>query len=351
MKSVIRFKSNIIMINHVAVKTDYTMGFIGLGKMGWRMAELIEARIRSSGGIQLGDGVIRRLIVYDIREDLIFKFTEEHLGSEGIKDLNVVGKRANLVWIMIPHEEVSRVATTLAENMKEGIIIDGGNSDPRISIRLAEKLKSRGIDFVDVGCSGGPYKVGELSLMVGGDKRVYERILPLLKVFGEPFYVGPNGMGHLVKVANNDLEYILMAGIGEVIAWLRRASADLVGKEVDVVTALKAINSGLVESRLLGLAIEILEEDPELVERVKPYVPGGTLAAWTLEISKDFPIPFITLALLQRILSREEDYSVRLRRLLRDIKRLSQRKDERFSIQALIRNKFGGHEFFFKESG
>ena len=329
--------------------TDSALGFIGLGKMGWRMADLVYRKIQASGEISLSDTVIKKLVVYDSRRENTSRFSALHPETVAAEDLKQVGEMSDIVWIMIPNEAVKEVVLTLAEHMKRnGTIIDGGNSDPRNSIQLARDLEKRGLFFIDVGCSGGPYKVGDLSLMVGGEERIYHKILPLLKIFGKPVYVGPSGMGHIVKMVHNDLEYILMAGIAEIFSWLMNIAPKLIGGEIDVIRALKAINNGLAQSKLLELTIEVLEEKGDIINDVKPYVSGGGQASWTLEMSNEFPMPFTALALLQRKLSREENYKELLEKIGKYVEMLEKRKDERFPIQALLRNRFGGHAILLK---
>lgn len=327
----------------------YVFGFVGLGKMGWGMASILYERIYSPSGLSLDDGVIRELVVYDIDREQVSGFIDKHPKAKSAAGLEQVGENSDIVWMMVPYHSVHEVFSTLLEHMGRGrIMIDGGNSDPRASIRHAQEARKRGIFFVDVGCSGGPYRVGKLSLMVGCEKELYQKLLPILRLFGEPFYVGSNGAGHLVKMLHNDLSYIVMAGISEVALWLMKLASQFLGSEVDVITALKAMNEGLAQSRLLQLTIEVLEEKLESINNVEPLVLGGDHAVWTLEMSGDFPLPLITLTLLLRELSRGQSYDARLEKLLRDIKCLEGGRDERFSIQALLRNKFGGHPIIAK---
>ena len=326
------------------------IGIIGLGKMGWPIAENIYHFLQNNK-FRINNEVLDSIIVYDIDNSIVNKFIEHHPGSVAAKNLEELGGESYLVWLMIPSSEVydTLINSGLLRGMKKGIIIDGGNSDPRVSLELSKLLRKRNIRFMDIGCSGGPEraKKAELTLMVGGSKEDYEKIKPILKALGKPYYVGPTGMGHLVKMLHNVLEYIIMGGIGEIYMLLRFLSQKLISKEIDVVRAMKAINDGLAGSKLLKLAIEILELNSS-IEKIAPYVAGGKQAEWTIDMAREIPTIFTDLALLQRKISRDEDYSDELNKLIRDIEKLKEKPLGMFEIQALLREKFGGHEVKYR---
>jgi len=328
------------------------LGFIGLGRMGWPMAHHIYENVQNRK-IFLGSEIVDTMIVYDVDKNVQKAFAEKHPKCIVAENLRELSRKASTIWLMIPSKYVYETVTReISPFMSKGFIIDGGNSDPRVSIKLYNSLKERNIKFIDVGCSGGPPKAREadLALMVGGDLQDYRMIESLLKILGNPIYVGPSGCGHLVKMLHNVLEYIIMGGIGEIYALLNILPQKLMRKNINIKNALKAMNSGLAGSRLLQLTIEILESNID-ISKVVPYVSGGTQAVWTLEMAKDIPTIFTDLALLQRKVSRNEDYSKELDKLMRDIEKLEtlrENPDGRFEIQSLLRGKFGGHKVYYK---
>src|SRR3989344_7043064 len=285
------------------------IGWIGLGRMGAPMAKNL---------LKAG----HELTVYDAFPDNDL-FTEfERLGASIGHNSQEMGN-ADVAWLMIPYKEVEAAADKVAEGMNKRnsgrkIIIDGGNSDPRTSRKVAEKMKHYGISFLDAGCGGGVEKAneGSMTIMVGGDIEAYETALPLFEILGMPEYMGPSGSGHLTKMIHNCLEQIYMMGIGEMIAFSKKVG--LCPKEVG-----RAINQGLCQSRLLELYLQIPEED---IEKTAPHISGGDYSRMALEISneEDFALPFTGLTYEMRKLSRADRY-------------------DSFSIQSQLRREFGQH--------
>lgn len=286
------------------------IGWIGLGRMGAPMARnLLKAGYE--------------LTVYDVVSDNDLFDEFERLGAS-IGHSAEEMSNADVAWLMIPYKEVEAIADEVAQGMNKRnsggkIIVDGGNSDPRTSKKIAKKMKHYGIGFLDAGCGGGIEKAGDSSIIitVGGDRRAYEQISPVLEVLGTPEYMGPSGSGHLTKMIHNCLEQIYMMGIGEMIAFSKKVGLD--PKEVG-----RAINQGLCQSRLLELYSQIREED---IEKTAPYVAGGDYSRMALEISneEDFTLPFTGLTYELRKLSRADRY-------------------DSFSIQSQLRREFGQHE-------
>lgn len=284
------------------MKEKPRIGVIGLGKMGMPMAKnLLKAGFPT--------------VVYDSKAELMKEINV--LGAKLARSPEEVGDKAEIVLAMTPYTATREV---ILEGVSKGtsweIIIDGGNSDPRVSQEIGKVL---GAKFLDAGCSGGPQGAEEASLaiMVGGNRKAYERALPIFETLGIPEYVGPSGSGHLVKMLHNILAQIYMAGIGEVWNFAEKLG-------LDPWQTMRVLNKGLCQSRLLELCLTISKEE---VEETLPYVGGGDYPKIGLEISNEVgaSLPFTALTLEMRKMSRDKE-------------------SRSFIIQALLRKKFGGHE-------
>jgi 6-phosphogluconate dehydrogenase len=190
-------------------------------------------------------------------------------------------------------------------------IIDGGNSNYKDSICRAEELKEHGIDFVDVGTSGGLWGLTEgYCLMAGGDRKVVERLKPIFETLApQPDrgwgHVGPNGGGHFVKMIHNGIEYGLMQAYAEGFALMQRKT----GFTLDLHEIAEVWRYGsVIRSWLLDLIARALAENPDL-RGIKPYVEDSGEGRWTAfeAVDMDVPAPIITLSLLQRLRSRDQD--------------------------------------------
>ncbi len=207
-------------------------------------------------------------------------------------------------------------------------ILDGGNSNYKDSMRRAEKLAGHGLDFMDVGTSGGIWGLAEgYALMIGGKKQVYQRLEPIFQTLapGEDqglSHVGPAGAGHFVKMVHNGIEYGMMQAYAE--------GFEIMEAKKEFGLDLGQIAQGwrygsVVRSWLLDLATAALEEDPKL-DNLEAYVDDSGEGRWTVQESIDLavPAPVITLSLQQRFRSRQ---------------------DGPFGVKMLaaLRNQFGGH--------
>jgi 6-phosphogluconate dehydrogenase len=236
----------------------------------------------------------------------------------------------HVVWVMVPAGGATLATVEeLSSMMTVGdIIIDGGNSYYKDSMRLAAQLKTKGINFVDVGTSGGIWGLKEgFSLMAGGERAAYNQIEPLLKSLAPSpetgyGYMGPSGAGHFVKMVHNGIEYGLMEAYAEGFELL--SAKQEFGLDLHQVAEVWR-NGSVVRSWLLDLGAQALLEDPGL-EKLEAYVDDSGEGRWTVQESVELavPAPVITSALQARFRSRQ---------------------DQPFGgrLLAALRNQFGGH--------
>ena len=294
------------------------IGMIGLGKMGANMSTRL-----------LRDD--HQVVAYDLSEDAIE--TAVKTGAEGAKTLDEVIAKLDtprVAWVMVPAgSPTESTITALAEKMDAGdIIIDGGNSNYKETMRRAETLSQKGIHFVDVGTSGGVWGLAEgYSMMVGGGQEAVEHITPILKTLapGADFgwgRVGPSGSGHFVKMIHNGIEYGLMQAYAEGFE-IMRAKQEF---DLDLHNIAEIWRFGsVIRSWLLDLTANALADDQELSD-IKGWVSDSGEGRWTVfeAIDLDVPAPVITASLQSRFVSRQdESYAAK--------------------ILAAMRNQFGGH--------
>ncbi len=225
-----------------------------------------------------------------------------------------------------PTEEVVGELTDLLE--PGDIIIDGGNSNYKDTMRRATEAADKGVYFVDVGTSGGVWGLAEgYSMMVGGRSEAVEQIRPALETLAPGpelgwGHMGPSGSGHFVKMVHNGIEYGLMQAYAEGFEIMRaKEEFDLDLHQVAEVWRFGSV----VRSWLLDLTANALAEDQELSD-IRGWVADSGEGRWTVfeSIDLDVPAPVISLALQMRFVSRlDESYAAKL--------------------LAAMRNQFGGH--------
>jgi len=291
------------------------LGMIGLGRMGANMAERLVL-----GG--------HRIISYDRSPEAIQRVVDKGaVGSRSLADFVQQLSQPRAAWLMVPSgDPVDQTIEQLLPQLAKGdVIIDGGNSYYKDSIRRAEKLKQQGIYFVDTGTSGGIWglKVG-YCMMVGGEKEVVERLDPIFKTLAPKdgyLHVGPSGAGHFVKMIHNGIEYGMLQAYGEGFELLKASGFDL-----DLGKIAHLWNQGsVVRSWLLELAESAFNKDPELAS-IKGYVEDSGEGRWTVleAVERNVPASVLTLSLFARFASRQEDsFSAK--------------------VIAALRNEFGGH--------
>jgi 6-phosphogluconate dehydrogenase len=250
--------------------------------------------------------------------------------STSLADLVSKLSAPRVVWVMVPAGDVTEdLIKQLTQLLKPGdIIIDGGNSNYKDSIRRAQWLEPLGFHFVDVGTSGGIWGLAEgYSMMIGGEKPVVDSLRPIFETLAPApnqgwGHVGPHGAGHFVKMVHNGVEYGMMQAIAEGLE-IMKAKPDM---NLDVAQISEVWRYGsVVRSWLLDLTAAALKEDPNL-STIAPWVADSGEGRWTVAeaIDLDIPAPVITLSLMMRFVSRQKDsFSAK--------------------VLAAMRNQFGGH--------
>ena len=290
------------------------IGMIGLGRMGGNMT----IRLLQGG---------HQVVVWDRNPPKVEAAVARGArGTAKLADLASLLKPPRAAWIMLPAGDPTAVAVSaLEESFEPGdAIIDGGNSNYKESIRRAVRLRQRGILFVDVGTSGGIWGLTQgYSLMVGGESEVVERLKPIFETLAPApdqgwGHVGPSGSGHFVKMVHNGIEYGLMQAYAEGFEILR--SKPEFGLDNSQIAEIWRYGS-VVRSWLLDLAANALKADPSL-SGIKGWVADSGEGRWTVAeaIELDVPAPVITLSLLMRFVSRqEESYAAKLLAALRGV--------------------------------
>jgi 6-phosphogluconate dehydrogenase len=249
-------------------------------------------------------------------------------GAASLEEL--VGKldAPRAVWMMVPAGEITESTyASLVGLLDQGdLIVDGGNSKWTDSVRRAAGAREAGIEFVDVGTSGGVWGL-ELGycMMAGGSKAAVERLAPILDVLAPPdgwARMGDSGSGHYVKMVHNGIEYAMMQAYAEGFEILHTSEF---GLDLERISKLW-MQGSVVRSWLLELAGTAFEQEGVDLEGIKGFVQDSGEGRWTIEaaIAQDVPAPTITQALFERFHSRQdESYAAK--------------------VLAALRNQFGGH--------
>jgi 6-phosphogluconate dehydrogenase len=295
------------------------LGMVGLGKMGANMT----VRLIRGG---------HRVVGYARTKSVVDAVVEQGAaGADSLANLVQQLKAPRVIWLMIPSgDPVDQTLQQLHPLLAPGdLIVDGGNSYYRDTLRRSALVTSWGLRYVDVGTSGGIWGLdGGYSMMVGGDPADVERIRPILQTLAPSPQqgwgrMGPVGSGHFVKMVHNGIEYGLMQSYAEGFAVLQGKTEFAL--DLHQVAEVWRYGS-VIRSWLLELTESALGENPTLAG-IEPWVADSGEGRWTVTEAMDLniPLPIITLSLQQRLRSRESDPFIE--RLL-----------------AMMRNKFGGHE-------
>jgi 6-phosphogluconate dehydrogenase len=294
------------------------LGLIGLGKMGGNMAERLKL-----GGHQV--------VGFDFNAEAVAKLTESgNVGVSSLEDLvqNLKARRA--IWMMVPQgQPVDDTIAKLEPHLNPGdILIDGGNSMYKDTMRRYKEVTAKGFQFVDVGTSGGVWGLKEgYSMMVGGDEEPVKYLQPIFEALAPAKdkgwgHVGPAGAGHFVKMVHNGIEYGMMQAYAEGFTVLEKKEE--MHLNLPQIAEIWRYGS-VVRSWLLDLTSEALAGNPNL-DGLEAYVVDSGEGRWTVFEAIDLNVsaPVITESVIRRIRSREENNFTD--RML-----------------AIMRNAFGGH--------
>jgi len=294
------------------------LGLIGLGKMGGNMAE----RLRLAG---------HQVVGFDFNSEAVTRLAATgNIGASTLEELTKKLQARRAIWIMVPQgDPVDQTIAKLVPLLSPGdILIDGGNSNYKDSMRRHREVAEKGFHFVDVGTSGGVWGLKEgYSMMVGGDAEPIEFLRPVFEALAPAIdkgwgRVGPGGAGHFVKMIHNGIEYGMMQAYAEGFTILESK------KEMDLnllqIAEIWRYGS-VVRSWLLDLTSDALRKNPAL-DGLDAFVEDSGEGRWTVFEAIDLNVsaPVITESLMRRIRSREQNNFTD--RML-----------------AVMRNEFGGH--------
>jgi 6-phosphogluconate dehydrogenase len=276
-----------------------------------------------------------QVVAFDFSEDAVSE-AEGHgaSGAGSLEELVEKLEAPRAVWIMVPAGDATdQTVDKLAELLDEGdMVIDGGNSRWSDDKRRSAMLEEKGIDYVDVGTSGGVWglQVG-YCMMVGGGEEAVGRLAPILDVLAPPEtdehgpgwgHFGEAGAGHYVKMVHNGVEYGIMQAYAEGFSLFDACEYDVDNAKV----AHLWMQGSVVRSWLCELAALAFEQEGNDLERLEPYVEDSGEGRWTVEdaIDKRIPTPVITTSLFERFSSRGQNAFAA-------------------KVNAALRNQFGGH--------
>ena len=294
------------------------LGMVGLGRMGANMAR----RLMRGG---------HKVVGFDPQADARKSLESDGGGSsESLQGLVAALSAPRIVWMMVPAGDITdSTVQTLSTLLTAGdVLIDGGNSNYKDTLRRAAQLAPHSIAYVDAGTSGGVWGLEEgYSLMVGGDEGVVTRLRPIFETLAPApdkgwGRVGPVGSGHFTKMVHNGIEYGLMQAYAEGFSILQHKQEF----KLDLHQVAEIWRTGsVVRSWLLDLTSNALGRNPTM-DGIAPWVADSGEGRWTLQeaIDLDVPAPVIALSLMARLRSRDSDSFAD-------------------KLLAAMRNEFGGH--------
>jgi 6-phosphogluconate dehydrogenase len=304
------------------------IGFVGLGKMGGNMVH----RIRRDSN--------HEVVAFDFEKGAVTQAVKNGAaGADSLKELVKQLSPPRIVWIMVPAgEPTQETVDKLAKLLDRGdTIVDGGNSRWSDDKRRAKELKRLGVEYVDVGVSGGVWglEVG-YCMMVGGPPKAIKRLAPILDVLAPEtneqslaaigprgwMHFGPSGAGHYVKMVHNGVEYGLMQAYAEGFDVFDKCEYELDNAKIAHLWG----QGSVVRSWLCELAARAFEADGNELEAIEGYTEDSGEGRWTIAdaTAHDVPTPVITASLYARLRSRGNgDFADR--------------------VLAALRNQFGGH--------
>ncbi|APV51686.1 6-phosphogluconate dehydrogenase (decarboxylating) [Betaproteobacteria bacterium GR16-43] len=274
------------------------LGIVGLGKMGANMAR----RLMRAG---------HACVAYDTSPEAVDALAKEGAkGAGSLEELVAALTPPRALWIMVPADRVDKTIALLEPLLAAGdVLVDGGNSHYPDDVRRANALAPRGIQYVDVGTSGGVWGLENgYCLMVGGDDGAVRRLQPIFDALAPKdgfLHCGPVGSGHFVKMVHNGIEYGVMAAYAEGFNLMKHGA----GYDIDVDKVAEVWRHGsVIRSWLLDLIASALSKDPQLAN-YKGLVSDSGEGRWTVKAAVDaaVPVPVLSAALFSRFSSRGED--------------------------------------------
>jgi len=293
------------------------LGYIGLGKMGMGMVQNM---------IEHGHEVVA---TNRSKEPVDVAVGYGAVGAYSYEELVANLEAPRTIWLMVPWQSVDEVIGEMLPLLTEGdTIIDGGNSPYKETIRRAQEITSKGINFMDVGVSGGPSGArAGACMMVGGTKEDFLRYEQLIKdssLTDGYGYMGGHGAGHFVKMVHNGIEYGMMQAIGEGFEVMQKAPEFT----IDLTEVARVYNTGsVIESRLVGWLHKAFLEEGESLQNISGEVKHSGEGLWTVEAAKrnGVPVPIIEGSLEFREASQgNPSYTGQ--------------------VVSALRNQFGGHD-------
>ncbi|MGH2276932.1 phosphogluconate dehydrogenase (NAD(+)-dependent, decarboxylating) [Streptococcus uberis] len=293
-------------------------GIIGLGKMGLNL---------SFNGVDHG----QEMVVYDINQEAVAtaaQYSEKITPATSVDELISKLPSPRIVWVMLPSGDITNTMIDYLINhlSHKDIIIDGGNSNYKDNLKQAEVAKAAGINYFDVGTSGGMSGARNgANFMIGGDEEAWPLVEPIIAALAQEdgyLFTGKVGSGHYLKMIHNGIEYGMMQAIAEGFEILDASPYDY-----DFEKVAKLWNHGsVIRSWLMELAEQEFAKDPHL-EKIQGRVQASGEGKWTVEESLDLevPAPVIALSLMMRNRSLQDDTVTG-------------------KVLAALRNGFGGHD-------
>jgi 6-phosphogluconate dehydrogenase len=300
------------------------LGMVGLGKMGANMTR----RLMRGG---------HEVVVTDLSTENVSKIKSEGaIASASLDDFVSKLAKPRIAWLMVPAGgPTEQTVQALGQKMQAGdILIDGGNSYFKDDVRRSQQLKDRGIQYVDVGTSGGVWGIDRgYCMMIGGPKEAVQQLDPIFKTLAPGrgdiprtpgrekmggtaeegyMYCGPSGAGHFVKMVHNGIEYGLMQAYAEGFDIFKNASSKEVPEDhrydlnlADIAEVWR--RGSVVSSWLLDLTSMALAENPSLSE-YSGFVQDSGEGRWTIQAAIDeaVPVDVLSAALFTRFRSRQE---------------------------------------------
>lgn len=300
------------------------LGMVGLGRMGGNMVR----RLLRGG---------HHCVVTDLSPKAVAEFAKEGAtGASSLDDFVARLSKPRAAWVMVPAGSATeQTVMALAQRFEPGdAIVDGGNSYFKDDVRRSQKLKDRGIHYLDVGTSGGVWGLERgYCMMIGGPKEAFDRLDPIFRTLAPGrgdiprtpgrerlggtaelgyLYCGPSGSGHFVKMVHNGIEYGLMQAYAEGFDIFRNANSEQLARDYRYDLNLADIaevwrRGSVVSSWLLDLTAMALAENPALSEYTG-FVQDSGEGRWTINAAIDEAVPaeVLSAALYTRFRSRQE---------------------------------------------